>query len=269
VVSAGLRVGRLPVAQAELLAWIGGRGAREALGLSPDAPDEALRLPSALFQPGVQLPLAGLGDSAELLCTARTADDRLALVVTVRGALVSRAQPVWTALLDELVAVGPSRVLLEAEGISQVGSSALAGLVRAAERARAEGWRVDLLRCPPRIWLVIEMLGLDVFMGGFGSLSEALAAPIEPSRRAAATPSWLLGLARWGPEACARAAVAMAAAPAKDEPPDRRAAWRALAADVRTRGAWDVRRLDVRADWAPLDRACVHAALADWIFGQL
>jgi anti-anti-sigma regulatory factor len=176
---------------------------------------------------------------------------------------------VWTALLDELVALGPSRVLLEAEGISSVGSSALAGLVRAADRARAEGWRIDLLRCPERIWLVIQMLGLDVFMAEFRSIPEALAEPIEPPRRAAATPAWLLGLARWGPAACARAALGIAAAPAKDEPPDRRAAWRALAADVQARGAWDVRRLDERADWAPLDRASVHAALADWVLGEL
>lgn len=269
VVSAGLRAGRLALAQAELLAWVGGRGAREALGLAPDAPDEGLRLPSALFRPGAPVALASLTGSAELLAVARTADDRLALVLTVRGALLNRGQAAWLALVDELIALGPSRLLLEAEGVSRMGSSALTVLVRAADRAREEGWRVDLLGVPDRLWTVVEMLGLGLFLGRFTTVAGALAAPIPPARRAASTPSWLLGLSRWGPAACARAALAMAAAPSKDEPPDRRAAWRALAADVQARGAWDVRRLDERADWAPLDRACVHAALADWVLGQL
>ncbi|MGE4146307.1 MAG: STAS domain-containing protein [Planctomycetota bacterium] len=77
--------------------------------------------------------------------------------------------------LDEIEGRGVYRLILDFAQTSYVNSSALAVLVKFAERFREKGGGIALVQVNQRVKLVFEMLGLLVFFKFFDSLEAAKA----------------------------------------------------------------------------------------------
>lgn len=75
--------------------------------------------------------------------------------------------------LDDLAGRGITRLILEMDQTRYVNSSALAVLVKFAERFREAGGGIALVAVSPRVKLVFEMLGLLVFFKFFDSVEAA------------------------------------------------------------------------------------------------
>jgi len=75
--------------------------------------------------------------------------------------------------LDELAGRGVNRLILDMAETRYVNSSALAVLVKFAERFRETGGGIALVAVSPRVKLVFEMLGLLVFFKFFDSVAAA------------------------------------------------------------------------------------------------
>lgn len=282
------RAGALTRERLELAAHLGHAPARLVLDLPGAPPPRGDRLPARLFTPGVALPLASAAEGRPLV--GLTLDDALTVHLRVEGALNSAATWFLRAL-DELASLGVRRLVLTAAGVRFANSTSLGALVRVADLLNSRGGGLALVGIDARVRLVVEMLGLTTFLHLTDDLDEARAVVPVPAPGLPAEPrAWLLRLARWGPAACVRAALAAAeqstavatpqeaaadaaarewlACPCSQHRRQARAAfvragqgWSAVAATVAGVGAWPLGL----AEGAPLrDEAAVRAAVVAW-----
>jgi stage II sporulation protein AA (anti-sigma F factor antagonist) len=202
--AARLRAEALAVDRLELAAHLGHPAAVAAAG-----GDE--RLPRRLFAPGVALELPPPAPPATLPVTAETLDDDLGVRLTLHGELSGPNVERLYLLSGALVAMGARRLLVDVGRLTYLSSSGLMVLIRVGDRLRDRRGAFGLGRVGDRVSQVIEILGLEALLPDVSELTfevpgEAPADP-DPER------TRVLGLARWGTEACVRAALACAPRP--------------------------------------------------------
>lgn len=198
------RVGAITRGRLEVAAYLGHAPARAALGLPATAPGAGDRLPSHAFSRGVALPLSSAPEGVVL--RAETLDDALTVLLRIDRSLHGEAT--WfPRALDELVAWGVPRLVLEFAQVPYVGSTNLGAIVRVADRLQQLGGGLALVGMSSRVRIVLEMLGLAAYLRLFDDVTAAVAALAGSTEREPEPRQWLVRLIRWGREPCVRAAL--------------------------------------------------------------
>lgn len=219
--------GQLGAPEAELVRWVGLSG--EAL---PPEEAAALPLPAWLFAADAVVPLATAGPARELGVRARATTvgpgfERL--VLEVGGGGTPGEWQAFSAIADEVAALGVRRLVLDLEGLGPDSSPYALG------ETVARCWTGETYAvCPPRSAQrdVLASMWANWYQGLFDSRAAALTAPPwsppkPPVRADGRAPgerspdpappdwmAWILRLARWGPAPCLALALELGA----DEP---------------------------------------------------
>lgn len=82
----------------------------------------------------------------------------------MRGEIDALAIPSLARCLDELIAAGHRRVVLDLAGIDFIDSSGLASIVRAAKRMATVGGSVSMRRPSARVLRVLDIVGMTSFV---------------------------------------------------------------------------------------------------------
>jgi len=266
---ARIRAGSLQQRRVELAAYLGHEPSRAALVVEdPDL------LPSDLFQDGVRVRLESVQPKEGIALF--TLDDDLSALARVSVRLDAVSVPLLAAALDEIYFIGVRYLILDLAGVSYVNSTGLSSLARASDALKLAGGRLDVIRVPSKVRIVMEMLGLNAFYKWHPTLEEALKSQIEDRKasqldalRAIGSEhplAWMHRLARWGVEPCVRAARTAARSAGEGAEPGRRAPWLHLAGETAARGVWG--RSMVALELPPIDEDVVKADLIAWALGR-
>ncbi len=120
-----------------------------------------------------------------------------ARLTCVSGAIDATTVTRFQETLDSLKDEGVGQVVLDLSGVKYVNSTGLGSLVKYADTFRQSGGGIALIRVPPKVKIVIEMLGLHAFFVIEAGVQQALQAleqgspsPVPaPKAAAPATPT--------------------------------------------------------------------------------
>lgn len=101
-----------------------------------------------------------------------TRDD--AVVVCPRGRLDMVAAPKLRALVEDAVANGSIRVVIDCSGIEFLDSSGLGAVVAGLKRTRQAGGDLRIANVSGQALMVLELTTLDRVLRAYGSVDEAL-----------------------------------------------------------------------------------------------
>jgi anti-anti-sigma factor len=94
--------------------------------------------------------------------------------VELTGAIDGRSITDFTDFVDRLYEGGTRWFLVDMSGIKYVNSTGLGSLVKYADQFRARGGGMVLFEVPPKVKVIIKMLGLDTFFPIRTSFAEAI-----------------------------------------------------------------------------------------------
>lgn len=104
------------------------------------------------------------------------AGDDLSALAEMTGAIDGNTVPSFQATLEEIKTKGIRRLVLDMSKIKYVNSTGLGSLVKYADTFKSTGGGMALIKVPPKVKIVIEMLGLNAFFDICADLDAALAA---------------------------------------------------------------------------------------------
>ncbi|MGE0431447.1 MAG: STAS domain-containing protein [Planctomycetota bacterium] len=116
-------------------------------------------------------------------------------LVTIAGAIDASTVMQFQSAIENLQLKGFRRFVIDMDGIRYVNSTGMGALVRLVDQLEATGGRFVLLRIHPRVRIVIEALGMNVYFQIFDEQAQAEAAigqqeaSAPAPRPAAPTPS--------------------------------------------------------------------------------
>ena len=96
-----------------------------------------------------------------LTLVPRDGDEPDVALVEASGSIGQESVPALEEAFARLVDQGKRRIVLDLSGIRYVASSGFGALVKQAEALEALGGGIALLGVPPKVNVVIEMLGLE------------------------------------------------------------------------------------------------------------
>ena len=99
-----------------------------------------------------------------------------ATVVSVSGRLDSVTGPDYRKTLDEAMAAGAARVVVDLHGLTYISSAGVGELLLSTNQMTAKGGRLCLANVPANVLSVLKMCGIDGLLPRHGSVEEALAA---------------------------------------------------------------------------------------------
>lgn len=97
------------------------------------------------------------------------------LILEVEGQLGCESVPLYELAFKRFLALGIRRVILDCSGLNDLNSTGLGSFVKHADGLRLRGGAMVLFNLPPKVRVVLDMLGLEAFFDLAGSLEEALA----------------------------------------------------------------------------------------------
>jgi len=99
-----------------------------------------------------------------------------ATVVTVAGRLDSVTGPDYRKTLQEVMAAGAARVVVDLQGLTYISSAGVGEILLSANQMTAKGGQLSLANVPANVLSVLKMCGIDGLLPRHASVDEALAA---------------------------------------------------------------------------------------------
>lgn len=102
-------------------------------------------------------------------------DHRSATVFVLEGRVDSEGAGVLDAALQEALAAGQYRIVLDMAGVSYINSAGLRTLADVLTRSRASSGDLRLVALSPRVQRIFAIIGFDRFFDSYDSVEAALA----------------------------------------------------------------------------------------------